>query len=78
MVKYSSLYKIVRKKNMSVAQVLSTTPLNVSFRRALVGDSWDKWLELVGNVLMVNLNDRKDSFIRIANKNFSVRICTMT
>jgi hypothetical protein len=63
---------------MSVAQVLSTTPLNVSFRRALVGDSWDKWLELVGNVLMVNLNDRKDSFIRIANKNFSVRICTMT
>jgi hypothetical protein len=48
MVKYPSLYKIVRKKNMLVAQVLSTTPLNVSFRRALVGDSWDKWLELVG------------------------------
>jgi hypothetical protein len=73
MVKYLSLYKIVRKKNMSVAQVLSTTPLNVSFRRALVGDSWDKWLELVGNVLMVNLNDCKDSFIWTANKNFSVK-----
>jgi hypothetical protein len=73
MVKYPSLYKIVRKKNMSVAQVLSTTPLNVSFRRALVGDSWDKWLELVGNVLMVNLNNRKDSFIWTANKNFSVK-----
>jgi hypothetical protein len=36
MVKYPSLYKIVRKKNKSVVQVLSTTPLNVSFRRALV------------------------------------------
>jgi hypothetical protein len=73
MVKHLSLYKIVRKKNMSVAQVLSTTPLNVSFRRVLVGDSWDKWLELVGNVLLVNLNDRKDSFIWTANKNFSVK-----
>jgi hypothetical protein len=73
MVKYPSLYKIVRKKNMSVAKVLSTTPLNVSFRHALVGESWNKWLELVGNVLMVNLNDCKDAFIWIANKNFSVR-----
>jgi hypothetical protein len=58
---------------MSVAQVLSTTLLNVSFRRDLVGDSWDKWLELVRNVLMVNLNDHKESFICTANKNFSVR-----
>jgi hypothetical protein len=73
MVRYPSLYKIVRKKNMSVAQVLSTTPLNVSFRRALVGDNWDKWLKLVGSILMVNLNDRKDSFIWTANKTFSVK-----
>ena len=58
---------------MSVAQVLSTTPLNVSFRRALVGDSWDKWLDLVGSILMVNLNDHRDSFIWTANKNFSVK-----
>jgi hypothetical protein len=58
---------------MSVAQVLSTIPLNVSFRRSLVGDSCDKWLELVGNVLMVNLNDRRHSFIWTANKNFSVK-----
>jgi hypothetical protein len=58
---------------MSVAQVLSNTLLNVSFRRALMGDSWDKWLELMGNVLMVNLNNSKDSFIWTANKNFSVK-----
>jgi hypothetical protein len=38
MMKYPSLYNIERKKNASVAQVLSTTPLNVSIRRALVGE----------------------------------------
>jgi hypothetical protein len=38
-----------------------------------VGGRWDKWLELVGNVLMVNLNDRKDSFIWTTNKNFLVK-----
>jgi hypothetical protein len=73
MVKYPNLYNIVRKKNVSVAQVLSTTSLNVSFRRALVGDNWNKWLGLVENVLMVNLNDCKDSFIWTVNKNFSVK-----
>jgi hypothetical protein len=73
MLKYPNLYRIVRKKNVSVAQVLSIIPLNVSFRRALVGDNWDKWLSLVGNVMMVNLNDHKDSFIWTTNKNFSVK-----
>jgi hypothetical protein len=57
---------------MSVAQVLSTTPLNVSFRRALVGDNWDKWLHLVESVLMVYLNDHRDSFRWTASKIFSV------
>jgi hypothetical protein len=37
MKKYPALYNIVRKKNATVAQALSTTPLNVSFRRDLVG-----------------------------------------
>jgi hypothetical protein len=53
--------------------VVSTIPLNVSFRRALVGDNWDKWIEVVGSIVMVNLNDRKDSFIWTANKTFSVK-----
>jgi hypothetical protein len=73
MKKYPTLYNIVRKKNMTVAQVLSTTPLNVSFRRALVGDNWDKWLRLVESILMVHLNDHRDSFRWTASKNFSVK-----
>jgi hypothetical protein len=64
---------LVKKKNMSVAQVLSTTPLNVSFRRALIGVNWDNWLSLVGSVLEVNLNNLSDSFRWTASKKFSVR-----
>jgi hypothetical protein len=55
MKRFPSLYNIMRKKNATVAQVLSTTPLNVSFRRALVGDNWARWLQLVGSILNVSL-----------------------
>jgi hypothetical protein len=56
---YPNLYRIVRRKNLSVAQVLSTTPLNVSFRRALVGENWEDWLDLVGKVMTVTLTEHK-------------------
>jgi hypothetical protein len=58
---------------MSVAQVLSTTPLNVSFRRALVGENWEDWLVLVGKVMAVTLTEHKDCFLWTANKKFSVK-----
>jgi hypothetical protein len=41
MVKYPSLYQIVRKKQVSVASVLQSIPLNISFRRALTGNGWN-------------------------------------
>jgi hypothetical protein len=72
-VKYSALYNLVKKKNTSVAHVLSTTPLNVSFRRVLVGVNWDNWLGLVGNVLEVNLSNLRDSFRWTVSKKFSVK-----
>jgi hypothetical protein len=72
-VKYPALYNLVRKKNMSVAQVLGTTPLNVSFGRALVGVNWDNWLCLVRSVLEVNLNNLRDSFRWTTSKKFSVK-----
>jgi hypothetical protein len=37
MEQFSSLYNLARNKRGTVAQVLSTSPLNFSFRRALVG-----------------------------------------
>jgi hypothetical protein len=59
MTKFPSLYNIERKKNASVAQVLSTIPLNVSFRRTLVGDNWAKWLQLVESIIMCALVRRQ-------------------
>jgi len=35
---YPNLLNNVRKKHATVAEVLSTNPLNVSFKRALVGN----------------------------------------
>jgi hypothetical protein len=72
MLAYPSLYRIVRKKNATVAQVLSTCPLNVSFRRAIVGENWDNWLKLVGSLLEVQLGEGSDSFLWLKSKTFSV------
>ena len=54
MVRYLTLYNIVKKKHayVSVVEVLSTTPLNISFRLAIVGDKLSEWLDLVGKVLL--------------------------
>jgi hypothetical protein len=44
---YHSLFNIVRKKNASVASVLNTTPLNISFLWALINDNLVLWNGLV-------------------------------
>ena len=36
---YPNLYAIVRKKKATVSDVFRTTPLNVAFRRSLVGNN---------------------------------------
>jgi hypothetical protein len=38
-------------------------PLNISFRRGIVGDRLNEWLKLFSLVFLVNLNNDKDSFI---------------
>jgi hypothetical protein len=44
---YHSLFNIVRKKNASVASVLNTIPLNISFLWALINDNLVLWNGLV-------------------------------
>jgi hypothetical protein len=73
MTKFPSLYNIVTKKNASMSQVLNTIPLNVSFRRALVGDNWAKWLQLVESIINVRLGEQTDSFIWTKSTSFSVK-----
>jgi hypothetical protein len=70
---YPSLYSITRKKNVTVAQVLATTPLGITFRRAVVGENWNKWLRLVEGVMGVQLTKNRDRFIWTRGKTFSVQ-----
>ncbi|WVZ96211.1 hypothetical protein U9M48_041878, partial [Paspalum notatum var. saurae] len=59
---YPSLFNIVRNKGASVAEVMGSVPLNVSFRRGLYGVRLQAWNELVGRVLNIDLSEEKDSF----------------
>jgi len=71
--KYPTLYSIVRKKNVTVAQVLSTTPLNISFRLAIVGSNLTYWLEQVGSGVLFQFTELEDEFVWTLNKgSFSV------
>jgi hypothetical protein len=60
--RFPSLYYITRRKHATVANVLSSTPLNVSFRRGLQGDTLRQWNSLVALILDVSLNPAKDHF----------------
>ena len=62
---YPSLYNIVRRKQATVATVLESTPLNVSFRRALVGDKLLEWNNLVSRLVNITLSEsgETDTFI---------------
>jgi hypothetical protein len=42
---YSSLYNIVPRKQVSIANVLSCNPLNITFRRTLSENRWQLWLQ---------------------------------
>jgi hypothetical protein len=59
---YPSLYNIVRKKSDTVANVLGTIPLNVSFRGSLQGNNVALWNDLVFRVMYVQLNDQDNVF----------------
>jgi hypothetical protein len=59
---YPSLYNIVRKKSDTIAKVLSTTPLNISFHRYLTGNNLVLWNNLVSRIATVRLGDTDDIF----------------
>jgi hypothetical protein len=66
---YPSLYNIVNRKNDTVAHVLSNTPLNIGFQRALTGNNWDRWLHLVQRLMQVHLSTQEDVFKRKVTTN---------
>jgi hypothetical protein len=72
---FPSLFSITRKKHISVASVFSTVPLNVSFRRGLVGNNLNEWHNLVARVANTRLSNMEDKFIWGLHQNglFSVK-----
>ena len=44
-----------------MANVLGSRPLNVSFRRALVGENMRLWMELVSKMMNTSLTDSNDT-----------------
>jgi hypothetical protein len=62
-VQYPNLYNIVRKKSVTMAEVFSTRPLNVSFRKNLVSQNLHSWHKLVLRIANIHLNERRDEFI---------------
>ena len=61
--KFPSLFNIVHNKNVLVAEVLTNAlPVNLEFRRSLVGSKWTAWLQLVQKLMTVSLTPNDDSF----------------
>jgi hypothetical protein len=48
---YPNLYNIVRRRNATVADIFSSRPLNISFRRNLVAENSLAWHELVSRLM---------------------------
>jgi hypothetical protein len=53
----------VRHKNVTVADVLTQTPLNVGFTRVLRDVRWEQWLHLVEHLMNFQLSEEPDSYI---------------
>ncbi|WVZ91915.1 hypothetical protein U9M48_038026 [Paspalum notatum var. saurae] len=72
---YPSLFNIATKKGTTVAEVMSSSPLNIYFRRGLHGERLLAWNELIRRVMNLELSEGRDVFRWGLNKTgvFSVR-----
>lgn len=59
---YPALYVNARDKNNTIAQVLSSSPSNLSFRRDLIGPRLVSWHNLLSRLDSINLTQGRDVF----------------
>jgi hypothetical protein len=73
--RYPMLYHIVQYKDVTVANVLANTPVNIRFRRVLSGNKWSAWLRLCQEIMVVQLSDEQDRFLwnLTSSRSFSVK-----
>jgi hypothetical protein len=60
MCQYHTLYQIARKKSDTMANVLRSILLNISFPRAIVGNNLALWYNLVGQLAHISLTSEND------------------
>ena len=72
---YPCLYHIARHKQATMADVFSTSPLNISWRRDLIGPKLVAWNELLPRLANIALSDEQDEFRwnLVPNGQFSVK-----
>jgi hypothetical protein len=72
---YPCLYYIARHKQVTVADVFSTSPLNLSWRRDLIGPKLVAWNDLLPRLANVIISDEQDGFRwnLVSNGQFSVK-----
>jgi hypothetical protein len=61
-IQYPNLYNIVRETHATISKIMATSPLNISFRRALVDNNLRDWLGLVARISHVQLTEGSDLF----------------
>ena len=72
---YPNLYRTVRQKDDTVANVLATISLNVCFRQGLVNEKRNAWFDLVSKVVQVHLSNEEDVFRWNLSKNGLFIVC---
>jgi hypothetical protein len=61
--RFLGLFNIVRKKQDTIATVMRSPLLHISFRRNLVGANLTNWLRIVAFLRQVNLLQERDVFV---------------
>jgi hypothetical protein len=75
--KFPSLFNIVRRIQDSVATVLASVPLNISFCRNLVGRNLRDWHRIVVSLQDVNLQGERDVFVWSLHSSGSFLVSSM-
>jgi hypothetical protein len=62
------LPNIVHQKQVLVDNMLGNVPIDITFHRALTGNKWTKWLQLVYRLMNVQVTNKQNVFCLRTNK----------
>jgi hypothetical protein len=59
---YPCLYNIAQHKQHTLSEVLSSSPINISWRRDLIGNKLAAWNSLYPRIANITLSQEQDEF----------------